>query len=76
MKTVKEGSFCKEKVQRVHFVEIVKGIIRFDWQVVGYTYVHVVRMNWKQRIKLFLIRLLLSRTVENTKDILLLVPVF
>ena len=36
-----------QRVSSVHFVEIVRGITRFEWRVAGYIYVHVVRKNWK-----------------------------
>jgi hypothetical protein len=32
------------------------GTTWFDWTVVGYTYVNVVRRNWNQLIWLFLLR--------------------
>ncbi len=61
MKTVEEGSFARKSVTWT-FCRNSEGATRFNWQVVGYTYVHVVRRNWKQRIKLFLIRLLISNS--------------
>lgn len=46
---------CREKVGRVHFVVIMKGITWFDWTVLCYTCVHAARRNWNRRVGLFLL---------------------